>query len=441
MDPISLTIGVIGLPVAIVSTVKIFRKTVQAVENAQPELRNLVKETGLLDGVFASFLDVLDEDPSYIQGTSKFARDLTYYTENLMKDFDSLRHGVRAVDRDFKYDYSRIERLTALIVWLRSTSTIKYLRASLSVARQSIIAFTNIRLIEKQNEELAHLRSALPLTEILRIESKYGMTVERRIEVVRRRVRSRRAQQKKIKMDLEEAVVEVGIHQKNMNDQSFTPETQPLLRLQRSINQYVDRVVVQDKADRRARRRYPRSSVLMSDSSATTPTQSTQPSDDPRQAPESPPTSPESSVARSPTVEIQPEEDKPSPTIPVSPVIEQTDHTTPQHACPIHGFQPLRLTPIEPKQIPSSRPPPDTPLSHLPEPDVPPADEVRGILHVDPVTLGEDEVDPEDGMSGEEIPTEQATGSKPSIWKNTTGVFEGDMPKSLRIRRQESRSP
>jgi len=188
MEAVGLTIAVVGLPVAIVSTVKIFRKTVQAVENAQPELRNLVKETDLLDGVFASFLDVLDEDPSYTQGTSKFTRDLVYYTEKLRNNFDSLRHEVRAVDRDFKYDYSRIERLTARIVWLRSTSTIKYLRASLSVARQSIIAFTNIRLIEKQNEELAYLRSALPLTEIRRIESKYGMTVEERIEVVRRRV-------------------------------------------------------------------------------------------------------------------------------------------------------------------------------------------------------------------------------------------------------------
>lgn len=243
-------------------------------------------------------------------------------------------------------------------------------------------------------------------------------------------------------MDLEEAVVEVGVHQKNMNDQSFTPEKQPLLQLERSINQYVDRVVVQDKADRRARRRYPRSSVLMSDTSATTPTQSTQPSDDPRQAPESPPTSPEPSIARSPTIKTQPEEDKTSPIIPASPVIEQTEHTTQQYAYPIHGFRPLRLTPIEPKQIPSSGPPPNTSLSHLPEPGVPPADEVRGTLHVDPVTLGEDEDDPEDGRSEEEIPTEkQAKGLKPSIWRNTTGVFEGDMPKGLRIRRQESRSP
>ena len=240
--------------------------------------------------------------------------------------------------------------------------------------------------------------------------------------------RSRRAQQKKIKMDLEEAVVEVGIHQKNMNDQSFTPEKQPLLQLERSINQYVDRVVVQDKADRRARRRYPRSSVLMSDSSATTPTQSTQPSDHPRQTPESPPTSPEPSIARSPSVEVQPAESKPSPTIPV--------------LCSLRKFQPLRLTPIKLKQMTSSGPSPDTPLSQLPEPDVPPADEVRWIMHVDPKILGQDEDDSEDGMPEEDVPAEeQATRSKPSIWRNTTGVFEGDMPKSLRIRRQESRSP
>lgn len=90
----------------------------------------------------------------------------------------------------------------------------------------------------------------------------------------------------------------------------------------------------------------------------------------------------------------------------------------------------------------SSGPSPDTPLSQLPEPDVPPADEVRWIMHVDPKILGQDEDDSEDGMPEEDVPAEeQATRSKPSIWRNTTGVFEGDMPKSLRIRRQESRSP
>ncbi|CAN9137474.1 unnamed protein product [Alternaria alternata] len=468
MEAVGLTIAVVGLPVAIVSTVKIFRKTVQAVENAQPELRNLVKETDLLDGVFASFLDVLDEDPSYTQGTSKFTRDLVYYTEKLRNNFDSLRHEVRAVDRDFKYDYSRIERLTARIVWLRSTSTIKYLRASLSVARQSIIAFTNIRLIEKQNEELAYLRSALPLTEIRRIESKYGMTVEERIEVVRRRVRSRRAQQKKIEMDMEEAVEEVGNHQKNMNDQSFTPEKQPLLQLQRSINQYVDRVVVQDKADRRARRRYCRSSVLMSESSATTPTQSTQPSDDPRQAPESPPTSPEPFIANTQIIEIQPEAEETNSILNFCQRCSGTCTNTEAHNTSIRSSTPDPLprtawhysptqsseakrtrTPSRPQSQPTSQTQPssanpmlasrlrtDSRQDYPPKPSAEPVQEDSETSHVDPVTLGDDEDDPEDGISEEDVSAEeQATGSKPSMWKAVSGQ-EGDMPRALRILRE-----
>jgi hypothetical protein len=188
MDPISLTIGVIGLPVAIISTVKILRKTVQSVENAQPELLNLVKETDLFAGVYDAFLDVLDEDFSSKEGATKIKRDLMSYTKKLMKGFENLRHQVQAIDRNPKYYYSTIERITAHVIWMRSTSTIKYLRASLSVARQSIIAFTNIRLIEKLNEELAYLRSALLLTERHRIELKYGMTVERRIDVVRKKM-------------------------------------------------------------------------------------------------------------------------------------------------------------------------------------------------------------------------------------------------------------
>lgn len=243
-----------------------------------------------------------------------------------------------------------------------------------------------------------------------------------------RRSHNRRTQRHKIDSRLDEGINQVRAYEEKNIDHDLVPQEEPLLQFQRSVNRFVDQIVFQEKSDRKARRMQDSSSVLTSESSATTPTQSTQSSDDPRKAPESPPTSPEPSIARGPTVEIQPEENKPSPTIPV--------------LCSLRKFQPLRLTPIKHKQAPPSGPPTDTRLSHLSDPDVPPADEVRWIMHVDPKILGQDEDDSEDGMSDEDVPAEeQATGSKPSIWRNTTGIFEGDMPKSLRMQRQGSRSP
>jgi hypothetical protein len=239
---------------------------------------------------------------------------------------------------------------------------------------------------------------------------------------------NRRTQRHKIDSRLDEGINQVRAYEEKNIDHDLVPQEEPLLQFQGSVNRFVDQIVFQERSDRKARRMQDDSSVLTSQSTATTRTRSTQPSPLQSLAPDSPPTSPEPSLARRPIVEIQPEQNNPSPTIPV--------------LCSLRKFQPLRLTPIKPEQISSSGSTLDTPVYHLPEPDVPSADEVRWIIHVDPAILGEDKDDSEDGISEEDVPAEeQATGSKPSIWRNTTGVFEGDIPKSLRIRRQESRSP
>ena len=108
--------------------------------------------------------------------------------------------------------------------------------------------------------------------------------------------RKRHAQRSKIKAVLKEAIKEVAVHEKNIKDPDFVPETRSLQQFRNSVLQYVDDVVVQEKVDRRARRSDQGSSSITFRSTATTPTQSTQSTQSSHHqasAPESPPTSPE----------------------------------------------------------------------------------------------------------------------------------------------------
>jgi hypothetical protein len=191
MEPVSLTIGVVallGLPIALVATVKKIQETVKSIKRAQPELLDLVNETKLFAGIYDAFIDVLDEESSNTEQSLKIKWDLIAWTKKAIEGLENLLSKVQAVGRNPEYFYSFLEVMTAYVIWLKSKDTIKYLHASLSVARQSMVAFTNIRIIEKLNEELAHLKSALSPTERQRFESKYKMTMEDRIGMMRNKV-------------------------------------------------------------------------------------------------------------------------------------------------------------------------------------------------------------------------------------------------------------
>lgn len=240
------------------------------------------------------------------------------------------------------------------------------------------------------------------------------------------------------------------------------------MQIHRSVDRFVDQIVLQAKSDRKARRMQDSSSELTSQSTATTRTRSTQPSPLQSLAPESPPTSPEPSIARGSFIKLQLEEDG---TISVRNFCQRCLGTCADLEAHYTSNWPLTLGPLpqvigcyppiqssEVKVIrTSSRPQPqptsqrqpssanstpesrlctDSRQNHPPKPSAEPAEEDSETHHVDPVTLEEDQDDPEDGMSGGHVPAgDQATGSKPSMWKAVSGQ-EGDMPRALRILRE-----
>ncbi|KAH8642439.1 hypothetical protein IG631_05381 [Alternaria alternata] len=269
-------------------------------------------------------------------------------------------------------------------------------------------------------------------------------------------------QRHKIDNRLVEGIDRIRAYEEKNIDLDLVPQEKTLLQFQRSIDRFVDQIVFQEKSDRKARRMQDSSSVLTSDSSATTPTQSTQPSDDPRQAPESPPTSPEPSIANTPIIEIQPEAEQTNSILNFCERCSGTCTNTESHNTSIRPSTPDPLpqkfwhyfstqsseakrtrTPSCPQSQPMSQTQPssahpmtasrlrtDSRQNYPPKPSAEPVEEDSETPHVDPATLGEDGIS-EEGVSAKE----QATGSKPSMWKAVSGQ-EGDMPRALRILRE-----
>jgi hypothetical protein len=185
MEPVGLTLTVISLPAALTMTFKSLRKTVKSIKYAKRELQDLDEEINLFADIYDTFLDACDEASLDIEGASRIKRHLRSWTEKVKEGFRNLLHRVQAVVRDPRYEHSTIEVITAHYRWIMSKSTLRYLRACLNVARQSMVAFTNIRVLGKLNEELAFLQSALTSTaERQSIELRHGVGLEERIQVV-----------------------------------------------------------------------------------------------------------------------------------------------------------------------------------------------------------------------------------------------------------------
>jgi hypothetical protein len=274
--------------------------------------------------------------------------------------------------------------------------------------------------------------------------------------------RKRRAQRRKIKGDLKEAIKEVTLHEETIKDSDFVPQTKTLLRFGNSVNQYVNDVVVQERIDRSTRRSNRGSSLPSSQSTATTPTRSTQSSHNQTSAPESPPTSPEpthvdlpseprideeattsilnycercsgtciNTVAHNTSVQHVPSEATSHTSMvvpPVASVAPLKPASNRRRACSCPQSRRARLSSQSP--TPPSNPRRDN-RNYPAEPSIHPA------------INEEEEGNNSDGTSEEEYPRhEQAREAGPSIWQ-ATGAFGGHEPRGLRqLRRQRNGSP
>jgi hypothetical protein len=177
-----IALGAIALCPIVISITRSLRKGYKSVKYARRELEELTNDMDVFTDLYSEFLKACSTRQKHRKRIFSTKKKLVAWTERAIRDFKELLYKVDALSRDPIYQHTIMETAFAHCKWYFSKSHLGYLRASLGVARQSMVGFTNICNIELLDEQLAHLKSVMTPQQRREIEKEYNMTVEQRIE-------------------------------------------------------------------------------------------------------------------------------------------------------------------------------------------------------------------------------------------------------------------
>lgn len=183
MEPFSVAAAAVTLCPVIIGITSSLCNAAKSIKYARRELEDLTNEMLIFSVLYRQFLELCSKNKKDKQASSARKR-LKSWAEKAIFDFEKLSRHVDALSTKPLQHHSATETLTAHFKWYLKKSTLKYFRASLIVARQSMLGFINICNIERLDEELAMLRSVLTRKEKLDIEKKTGKTVEELIQLL-----------------------------------------------------------------------------------------------------------------------------------------------------------------------------------------------------------------------------------------------------------------
>jgi hypothetical protein len=134
------------------------RKMINGFRYARSDVAKLAQEMEIFSGMYDQFMRVCVFESKGKYCNSAPTKRLVSWAEETIKAVVKLLSRVSALVGNAKD--SVIETVAAHVKWYFSENEVKCLRLSLSVARESINGFTNIRVIEKLDEEMDMLRAA-----------------------------------------------------------------------------------------------------------------------------------------------------------------------------------------------------------------------------------------------------------------------------------------
>lgn len=184
MEPFSVAAAAVALGPIVIGIAQELRVAYKKITYARQELEELVNEMDIFTDLYTEFLKICSTRMRHRGRVSSVKQKLVSWTKRSIRDYRELARKVDALSRDPIYQHNIIDTAVAKFKWYFSTRHLVFLRASLSIARQSMVGFTNICAIESLDEQLAHLKSILTPQQRKEIFNKYGMTVEQRIHVL-----------------------------------------------------------------------------------------------------------------------------------------------------------------------------------------------------------------------------------------------------------------
>jgi hypothetical protein len=158
-------------------------KSAKKIKYARRELMKLVKEMSIFSDLYEDFYRVCVLDQRKKGCNTSSTRQLIDWIEDATGAFGGLLKRVQAIAGDSRYSVR--ESLTAHVKWFFSENEVKYLRSSLSVARENMRGFSNITVIKMVNEEIQVIRDVIAQRDrqaIQALEDQLGVTLEGRMD-------------------------------------------------------------------------------------------------------------------------------------------------------------------------------------------------------------------------------------------------------------------
>ena len=155
------------------------QKSIKRIKNARKDAEGLASETIIFAGVYQRFLRTCN-DESNISTTDALARHhLITWAQGTAMSLATLLEKVEALRPHSKARFGFEDKAIAHLIWHGSANTIKALRVSLRIARESINCFSNLMRLEQLKRLLETIKEALNGTSKRRdLEMKLGVALE-----------------------------------------------------------------------------------------------------------------------------------------------------------------------------------------------------------------------------------------------------------------------
>jgi hypothetical protein len=181
MEVFSAVAAGIALSAQLMKLGRSLHKAIEKIKYTRPEIAKLAAELDIFSGLYDQFMNVCVFEPNAKYCNAAPTRRLVAWAQEARNAIRKLLDRVTGSPGD-----SIVEKVAARVQWFFSEHEVKCLRLSLRVARESMIGFTNIGVIQKLDEQMAMLRAASANGTRQAIEQQLGISLKARIKMLKK---------------------------------------------------------------------------------------------------------------------------------------------------------------------------------------------------------------------------------------------------------------
>jgi hypothetical protein len=175
-------IGGIGIYNQLFQLGRKIQRAVKTIKNSRRDVRELARETDIFTDIYQRFLSVREESDDNASSSAAI-KELDAWAQSCIHGLETLLDKVEVLLCKDKSSHFIEEKFIAHLQWLFSKSTVKGLRASLSVARESINGVSTLMHLNKLDAWIKQLKEASKDRELRRnLEKKFDVPLEDAIQ-------------------------------------------------------------------------------------------------------------------------------------------------------------------------------------------------------------------------------------------------------------------